>query len=206
MFDDHDRETPATVVGAIAAGVAPAPFLVTYSVLFILHGTVFPVDPPDITGSRGGETLAGVIALVFLGAIILGLGWFLSRRTRWFFLAGQLTTLAVSIDLLVDSTSGQPQVPIVLALTSTASIVLGCLPPSWNWTSDKPPAAPGRRRRSAAQPRRARHAPTSEFALQGSDWDEETRHGPGIWPVDPNAGPYDPNPGGGHGVGSPRSA
>src|SRR5207247_522232 len=82
--------------GAIAAGVAPAPFLVTYSVLFLLHGTVFPVDPPDITGSRAGEALAGVVALAFLIAIVLGLAWLLSRRTRWLFLGGQLLALGVS--------------------------------------------------------------------------------------------------------------
>jgi hypothetical protein len=135
MSDDEDRTTPPTVVGAIAAGVAPAPFLVTYAVVFILHGTVFPVDPPDVTTTRGGEALAGLVALVFLAGIGLGLGWLLSGRSRWLFLVGQLATLGASIDFLVDSTSGEPEVPAVLALASAAAIVLGCLPASWRWTS-----------------------------------------------------------------------
>ncbi len=132
---DEDRETPPTVIGAIAAGVAPAPFLLTYAVLFILHGTVFPVDPPDITGSPGGEALAGLVALAFLAVIALGLGWLLSGRTRWLFLAGQLATLGACIDLLLDSTSGQPEVPIVLIVASSAAVVLACVPPSWAWTT-----------------------------------------------------------------------
>jgi len=137
---DEERETPPTVIGAIAAGVAPAPFLLTYAVLFILHGTVFPVDPPDITGSQGGEALAGLVALAFLGLIVLGLGWFLSGRTRWLFLAGQLATLGTCINFLLDSTSGQPDVPIVLIVASGAAVILGCVPPSWSWTAPERPA------------------------------------------------------------------
>lgn len=137
---DEDRETPPTVIGAIAAGVAPTPFLLTYAVLFILHGTVFPVDPPDITSTQGGEALAGLVALVFLALIVLGLGWFLSGRTRWLFLAGQLATLGTCISFLLDSTSGQPQVPIVLIIASVAAMVLGCVPPSWAWAARERPA------------------------------------------------------------------
>ena len=132
---DEERETPPTVIGAIAAGVAPAPFLLTYAVLFILHGTVFPVDPPDITGSKGGEALAGLVALAFLLVIVVGLGWFLSRRTRWLFLAGQLATLGTCVNFLLDPSSGQPEVPLVLAVCSGLAIVLGCVPPSWAWAS-----------------------------------------------------------------------
>lgn len=145
-MSDEERETPPTVIAAIAAGVAPAPFLLTYAVLFILHGTVFPVDPPDITGSAGGEAFAGLVALVFLLLIVLGLGWFLSGRTRWLFLAGQLATLGTCIYFLLDSTSGQPDVPIVLIIASVLAIGFGCLPPSWAWTAaprrdaaDEPP-------------------------------------------------------------------
>jgi hypothetical protein len=182
MSDDEDRGTPPTVVGAIAAGVAPAPFLVTYSVVFILHGTVFPVDPPDITTTHGGEAMAGLVALLFLGVIVAGLGWFLSRRTRWPFLAGQLTTLGASIYFLVDSTSGEPEVPVVLALASATAVLLGCLPASWNWVSDSPERA-------------ARHTAQSADPVspepQGRDAD---------------SGPIDPNPGGGHGARAPRRA
>jgi hypothetical protein len=186
MPDDEERETPPTVVGAIAAGVAPAPFLVTYSVLFILHGTVFPADPPDITGSHGGETLAGVIALVFLVLIVLGLGWLLSRRTRWLFLAGQLTVLGLSIDFLFDPTSGAGTVPLVLALTSAASITLGCVPPSWRWVSSDS----------------ARHASSG-----GGVEPPEAEPDPGLdlWTPDVGGGPVDPNPAGWRGAAGPQS-
>lgn len=189
MSDDGNRETPPTVVGAIAAGVAPAPFLVTYSVLFILHGTVFPVDPPDITGSKGGEALAGVVVLAFLGVIVLGIAWLLSQQTRWLFLAGQATTLGVSIDLLLDPTSGKPAVPLVLAVTSTAAIALACVPVSWRWAS-------------------------SRGARTASDRDAQARPA-ATWPPEPaggwvsaptDGGPVDPNPGSGHGARTPGSA
>jgi hypothetical protein len=137
---DEERDTPPTVIAAIAAGVAPAPFLLTYAVLFILHGTVFPVDPPDITGSKGGEALAGLVALAFLLVIVIGLGWFVSRRTRWLFLVGQLATLGTCINFLLDSSSGQPEVPLVLAICSVLAVGLGCLPPSWAWASADRPA------------------------------------------------------------------
>jgi hypothetical protein len=132
---DDDRDTPPTVIGAIAAGVAPAPFLLTYAVLFILHGTVFPVDPPDITGSQGGEALAGLVALACLVVLVVSLAWFLSGRTRWLFLAGQLAVLGTCINFVLDSTSGQPEVPIVLIIASGLAVVLGCVPPSWAWTA-----------------------------------------------------------------------
>ncbi len=185
MSDDEVRGTPPTVVGAIAAGVAPAPFLVTYSVVFILHGTVFPVDPPDITTTHGGEALAGLVALLFLGVIVTGLGWFLSGRSRWPFLVGQLATLGASIDFLVDSTSGEPEVPVILALASATAVVLGCLPASWKWVSD----SPWRADRAAAH--------------TVPDVEPE----PGGWSAPgPESEPIDPNPGGAHSARAPRSA
>jgi hypothetical protein len=132
---DDDPQTPPAVVGALAAGIAPAPFLLTYAVLFVLHGTLFPVDPPDITGSHGGEALAGLVALTFLGVIVLGVGWFLSGWTRWLFLAGQLATLGTCVGFLLDPTSGRPGVPIALIVTSGTAVGLACLPPSWAWTT-----------------------------------------------------------------------
>jgi hypothetical protein len=197
MSGDGSRDTPSTVVGAIAAGVAPAPFLVTYSVLFILHGTVFPVDPPDITGSKNGEALAGVLALAFLAVIVVGLGLFLSQRTRWLFLVGQLATLGVSVDFLLDSTSGRPAVPFVLAITSTAAVVLGCVPASWSWTSaDDDSAPPGGRRSQGDQ--------VDEWGMP-THWDSGDQ--PGGWAAaEPDGGPIDPNPGAGHSASAPKSA
>ena len=208
MSDEPDgyRETPPTVIGAIAAGVAPAPFLVTYSVLFILHGTVFPVDPPDITGSRGGEALAGVVALAFLAVIVIGLGWLLSQRTRWLFLAGQAATLAVSVDFLLDSSSGGPAVPLVLALTSTR--------PS-SWAAFPVVALSGNLGREvAAGSRPGRHAQPGDHPSRESQyWDGTADYGdpaypaPSIWvSAESDGGPVDPNPGGGHSARTPHSA
>ena len=203
--NDGNRETPPTVVAAIAAGVAPAPFLVTYSVLFILHGTVFPVDPPDITGSKGGEALAGVVAFAFLGVIVLGIGWFLSQRTRWLFLAGQATTLGVAIDLLLDPTSGKPAVPLVLAVTSAAAIVLGCVPASWQWAAS-PDSRPAPGATGPGQP-----DPARDGEMRGvPPWQHDAGRGypaPSGWgSAERDGGPIDPNPGGGHGARAPGSA
>ena len=182
MPDEDASGTPPTVIGAIAAGVAPAPFLLTYSILFLVHGTVSPVDPPDITGSRAGEAIAGLVALAFLGLIVLGLARFLSRRARWLFLAGQLATLALSIDFLVDATSGQPEVPFALAVASAGAVVLGCVPPSWNWID-------------APRPRHASGATTGLSPALPAE--------PGIW-GETGAMPIDPNPGGGFTAGHPH--
>lgn len=173
----ENQETPPTVIGAIAAGVAPAPFLLTYAVLFILHGTVFPVDPPDITGSQGGEALSGLVALVFLLLLVLSLAWFLSGRTRWLFLAGQGATLGTCINFLLDSSSGRPEVPIVLIIASGLAIVLGCVPPSWAWATPERPARPDR---PAARPR-----PSTELADSGLGILPPTDMGTGM--IDPNA-------------------
>jgi hypothetical protein len=153
-MSDEVRDTPPTIIGAIAAGVAPAPFLLTYAVLFILHGTVFPVDPPDITGSHGGEALAGVVALAFLLLLLLSLAWLLSGRTRWLFLAGQLATMGASVNFVLDSTSGQPDVPVVLIVASAVAIVLAVVPASWAWAAPQrdDDAPPAHAHRSAVEP------------------------------------------------------
>ncbi|SOD74296.1 hypothetical protein SAMN05892883_3479 [Jatrophihabitans sp. GAS493] len=137
MFSEDDlKDTPPVVIGAIACGVAPIPFLLTYSAIFLMHGTVFPVDPPDITNSRLGEAFAGVVALVYLVAIIVSIGWFLSQRRRWFFLLGQLLSLVVAVDFLLDTSSGDPEVPLMLVITTFGAIVMGLLPASYHWVHD----------------------------------------------------------------------
>jgi len=138
----------ATVVGAIAAGVAPAPFLVTYSVVFILHGTVFPVDPPpDITTTHGGEALAGLVRAAVPRCHRHRARLFLSGRSRWPFLVGQWPRSArrsTSSSTRHRASRGA----VILALASATAVVLGCLPASWKWCPIRPggPTVPQRTR------------------------------------------------------------
>lgn len=133
------REAPPAVIASVAVGVGPVPFLAVYAVLFIAHGFLHPVQPPDITTTRTGEAVAGVIAAVLLLAAVITIFWFLDGRRRWPFVIGQLATLVTSIDFLLDSSSGGPAVPAVLAFTSAAALVLAFLPPSWAWVGARLP-------------------------------------------------------------------
>jgi hypothetical protein len=138
--DDEIRDAPPVVIGAVTAGVAPLPFLAVYAVLFISRGTVRPVIPPDIGTSKGDELAAGLIALALLIIGALAVYWFLDGRRRWLFLLAQAATLAISIDFLIDPTSGSPAVPILLAATSVLALVLAVLPASWeHMRRDAPP-------------------------------------------------------------------
>jgi hypothetical protein len=129
--DDSPRDTPPVVIGAVAAGVAPLPFLAVYAVLFIGRGTVRPVIPPDIGHSKTDELMAGLIALALFVLGAYAALAFLNGRRRWLFVLCQAATLATCIDFLIDSTTGPPGVPGLLALTSLVALVLALLPASW---------------------------------------------------------------------------
>jgi hypothetical protein len=129
--DDELRDTPPVVIGAVAAGVAPLPFLAVYAVLFISRGTVRPVIPPDIGTTKTDELVAGLVALALFVVGALAVYWFLDGRRRWLFLLCQAAVLATSIDFVIDSTTGSPQVPLLLAVTSLIALVLALLPASW---------------------------------------------------------------------------
>jgi peptidoglycan/LPS O-acetylase OafA/YrhL len=139
---DHDemREAPPVVICAVAAGVAPLPFLAVYAVLFISRGTVHPVIPPDIGTSKTTELVAGLIALVLFVIGALAALWLLDGRRRWLFVLGQVAVLAACVDFLLDSTSGSPTIPIVLGLTSLAALVLAMLPATWEHLHREVPA------------------------------------------------------------------
>jgi hypothetical protein len=139
---DPDK-TPATVIGAVAAGTVVVPFLVVYAFLFIARGAFVQVDQPDITSSRTGQTVAGVVALAFLVLVFLGMGRLLSGRGRWLFVAGQVVTFGCCVDFLLDSSSGEPQVPALVLVASLAAIVLSLLPPSWAWVASGDPERVG---------------------------------------------------------------
>lgn len=130
---DVQQETPPAVIGSIALGVGPLPFLAIYAVLFISHGFIYPVQPPDITGSRTGEGVAGIISAVMflLGTIVIF--WFLNGSRRWPFVLAQAATLAASIDFIIDATKGPREVSVLLAFTSLTALVLALVPSSWGY-------------------------------------------------------------------------
>ncbi len=128
------------VIGAVAAGVAPLPFLAVYAVLFITRGTVHPVTPPDVGDSKTSELLAGLLALALFIIGSLAAYWLLDGRRRWLFVLCQLALLATSIYFLSDRSSGSATIPILLAITSLASLVLAMMPVTWeHLRQDVPP-------------------------------------------------------------------
>lgn len=146
MTDDTELETPAAVIGSISAGVGPLPFLGIYAVLFLVHGYIYPVQPPDITGSQSGEGIAGIIALVLFIGCVLTIWWFLTGRRRWPFVVAQLATLITAIDFIANSSTGSPAVPLVLVLSSLVALVLAFAPASWRHVGQTPWPSPWRSR------------------------------------------------------------
>lgn len=146
---DEERETPPAVVGAVALGCAPLPFLAVYAVLFIVHGTVHPVVPPDIGNSKSDELVAGLIALAGFLVCALSTYWFLDGRRRWLFTAFQALVLATAIDFVVDSTKGSPDIPILLSITALIALVLAFLPVSWQHVGREFPRRAQRTTRAA---------------------------------------------------------
>ncbi|WP_338184373.1 hypothetical protein [Jatrophihabitans sp.] len=144
-MDDLDHETPGTVVGAVAAGVAPLPFLAVYATLFIARGGFRPVNPPDITTTAHGELGAGLIAALIFILGSLSVYWFVGGKRRWLFALGQAATLATAIDFVSDSTSGPASIPVLLIVTSVAALVLAFMPTSWAFMRSA--RGPERRRR-----------------------------------------------------------
>ncbi|HET9101806.1 MAG TPA: hypothetical protein VFN55_00515 [Solirubrobacteraceae bacterium] len=152
MNDDTELETPPAVIGSISAGVGPLPFLAIYAVLFLIHGFVYPVQPPDITGSQAGEGIAGIIALVLFGGCVLTIWWFLNGRRRWPFVVAQLATLITAIDFIANATTGSPAVPFVLVLTSLVALALAFAPSAWRHVGQAPWRGRGRPDSGAVDP------------------------------------------------------
>ena len=149
--DDTPRETPQPVIASIAAGVGPLPFLLIYSVIFISHEVFYPVQPPDITRTRGGEAVAGFLAVFVALVLIITIWWFLNGWCRWTFVGGQLAVLGTTIAFVADPNTGSPTVPLVLIVTSTAALVFAFLPAPWQHVGGSAPKvrvhvnAPGQR-------------------------------------------------------------
>lgn len=158
MHEDNVRETPPAVVGAVALGTVPLPFLAVYAVLFLVHGSVHPVQPPDVTSTKGGEFAAGWVALAVFVVLSVSLLWLVNGRRRWPFALMQLALLATVIDFLVDDTAGGRFISALVALTCALSLVLSFAPQAWRHVDCTAPpiiervygARPGLRRRSRA--------------------------------------------------------
>ena len=128
MDDEAAQPTAGPVVGAIALGVAPLPFLAIYAVLFIAHGGIHHVAPPDITGSNGGELIAGLVAAAGFVLVTVSVASFLNRTRRWLFVLVQLAVVAAAVYLLRDPTTGPAAIPVLLLITGAVSSLLALLP------------------------------------------------------------------------------
>jgi hypothetical protein len=155
LRDDVEVPAPPSIIGAVALGVAPLPFLAVYAILFLVHGTVHPVVPPDIGGSKNAELVAGLIALAAFVVVLIAEFWLMDGRRRWPYALAQLATLGTAVYFLVDRTTGPVAVPLLLAVTSLAGLVLAFAPPSWDYVACRPPAVlsrrPQRQRRTAGE-------------------------------------------------------
>ncbi|MFL6161175.1 MAG: hypothetical protein ACJ74U_03015 [Jatrophihabitantaceae bacterium] len=150
MSEEPDpHRTPGAVIAAVAAATVVVPFLIVYSFLFIARGIFVEVEQPDITGSRHGEAAAGLVALAFLAFVLWGMLRMLNGSNRMVFWLGQLIALAVSVTFLLDSSSGDPQVPVVTAAAAALAIALSLTPPATRWVASaggerEPPPRPSR--------------------------------------------------------------
>jgi hypothetical protein len=139
----RDREsapdTPNPVITSIAAGVAPLPFLLVYSSIFIAHGFFWPVEPPDITSTRHGEAVAGLLAVLIALVIVLTLWWFLSAARRWPFVLAQAAVLATTIAFIANPRTGSPTVPIALVVTSAVALGFALHPASASYVGSRTP-------------------------------------------------------------------
>src|SRR4051794_10283367 len=148
MRDDYTHETPGPVTGAVASGSAALPFLAVYAVIFLIHGSIKPVHPPDITSSKTGEFVAGLIAAALFVALSVSLLWLLSGRRRWPLALLQLGIGAVALDIVVDETKGGRTIGLLVLVACVVSLVLMFSPSAWWWLDRKAPkwiVAVGRR-------------------------------------------------------------
>ena len=130
---EHDAERPLetspVVLAAVCTGIAPLPFLAVYAVLFIVHA-LHPIGPPDITASRTGELVAGVVAFVAFALLAAAALSYLNQHRRWPFVLLQAATFVTTVLFLRDATTGGPAISWLLAATSIAAFVLALAPAS----------------------------------------------------------------------------
>jgi hypothetical protein len=130
-LDEPDREAPPAVVTAVAIGTAPLPIVAVYTVIFLVHGSVHPVQPPDVTSSKQGEFLVGWATLAVFVVLTIGLLWFLNGRRRWPFAVLEIAMLGVCITFASDDTVSGRTVSVLVAIASVVALVCAFLPQSW---------------------------------------------------------------------------
>ena len=131
-----------------ACGTAPLPFLAVYTMLFLGHGLIHPVHPPDITSSQRGETIAGCVTAALFVLLCFGIVWFLNGSRRWPFAIMQLAVAGAGVYFLVDSTKGGPLVSALLLLAAALARA-GSRPPPKRSTAPSGSACATTRSRSA---------------------------------------------------------
>lgn len=130
--DDIDRDAPPPVVAATAVGTAPLPIIGVYAVMFLIHGSLHPVQPPDVTSSKTGEFIVGWVALAVFVALTAALIMFLNGRRRWPFAVLQLGILGLCVDFAAQDTVSGQRVSILIALLTAAALVLAFAPAAWH--------------------------------------------------------------------------
>lgn len=133
MTEPDPHRTPGTVIAAVSAATVVVPFLMVYAFLFIVRGLFVSVEEPDITSTRSGEAVAGFVALALLIFVFWGMIRLLNGQHRALFWVGQLIVAGGALRLLLDSSSGQPQIPIVVLIAAAGALTLSALPPSTRW-------------------------------------------------------------------------
>ncbi|HEX3337117.1 MAG TPA: hypothetical protein VHS54_11700 [Jatrophihabitans sp.] len=137
--DDEVRETPPAVVAAVAAGTGALPFLAVYTVMFIVHGSVHPVVPPDVTSTKQGELVVGIVCLVLFVATLVSLLWLLNGRRRWPFVLIQVGLLGTAVDFVLDSTKGGTYISMLVLFTALVAIVTAFHPQAWDHVGRRAP-------------------------------------------------------------------
>ena len=142
-MSDDDRPTPGVVTGAASVGTAPLPFLAVYTMLFLGHGLIHPVHPPDITSSQRGETIAGCITGLLFIVLVAAVVWFVNGTRRWLFALLQLAVAATGAYFLSDGTKGGPTISVLLVVAAVAALVLAFAPAAWYHVGRRAPKAIG---------------------------------------------------------------
>ncbi len=138
-MSDDDRPTPGVVTGAAAIGTAPLPFLAVYALLFLGHGLIHPVHPPDITSSQRGEVIAGCVAAALFIALVMAVVWLVNGSRRWPFALLQAAVVAAGCYFLADGTVGGTSVSVLLIATAVLALVLAFAPAAWRHVDRRSP-------------------------------------------------------------------
>ena len=112
---DDDAPTPGVVTGAVSIGTAPLPFLAVYTALFLLHGTIHPVHPPDIGSGQRDEVIAGTVTAVAFIVLSIALHAVPEPPPPLAVRDPRARRVAGGVDVAVDNTRGGSAIGLLLA-------------------------------------------------------------------------------------------